>query len=137
VNRKTVGISFASSAAALLLATVAAETAPARVVNGTNLRQGPGLDFGIIATIPANAPVEVTGCNGQWCTVQWGPRGGYVVAKNLDRTALVPIGPGEPPAVVGPPVVVESGPIVVGPPAVYVGPGFYWGPRWGYGWGRW
>jgi len=125
MNPKALGIGFASAAFIALTNMVAADASPARLITATNLRQGPGLESGIIATIPANSAVEVISCNGQWCNVQWGPRGGYVVAKTLDRTALVPIEPS------GPPVVADPGPVVVGPPAVYVGPGYYWGPRWG------
>ena len=107
-------------------------------MTATNLRQAPGLEIWDHRD-PANSAVEVLNCSGQWCNVQWGPRGGYLVAKTLDRTALVPIGPGGPggPGYVGAPLVVGPGPAVAGPPAVYVGPGYYWGPRWGYGYRRW
>jgi uncharacterized protein YraI len=140
---KTASICFGLVAGASLLAPAVAEAAPARVQAPTNLRQGPGLEYGIVAALPVNAPVEVTGCTGQWCSVQWGPHTGYVVAKNLDRKGLVPMGMG--PAAVTPvappPVVAEPGPVVgppavvAGPPAVYIGPGYYYGPRWG--WYRW
>jgi len=136
MNPKAFGLGSTLVVIAGLAAMVAAEASPARLVTSTNLRQAPGLESGIIATIPANSAVEVLSCKGQWCNVQWGPRGGYVVAKTLDRTALVPMEPGGP-GYAGPPVAVDPGPVVVGPPAVYVSPGYYGGPRWGYGYRRW
>ena len=118
-----------------VLAAELASAAPAQVATNTNLRLGPGLNFGVVATIRAGGVVDVIRCGAQWCNVLWGGRPGYVVARNLAG--------GEP----GPVGVVGAAPapvVVVGPP-VYYGPGPYWGPRYygygphGYGprWRRW
>lgn len=112
-----------------VLAADLASAAPARVVTNTNLRLGPGLNFGVTATIRAGGVVDVIRCGAQWCNVLWGGRPGYVVARNLAGMAPVRVAP--PPVVVGPPV--------------YYGPGPYWGPRYYYGgprfygphWRRW
>src|SRR5258705_139388 len=49
----------------------AASAGPARVFSNTNLRQGPGTTFGVVAVVPGGTVVEVTGCSGEWCTANW------------------------------------------------------------------
>jgi len=103
-----------------------ASAAPARVYANTNLRQGPGTNYGVIVTVPGGSIVEVSQCAADWCTAHWRGRVGYMIASNLD---LRP-GPAVPPAVVYP-----EPPLVYGPPYVY-GPRLYIGPRYRY-WRRW
>jgi hypothetical protein len=162
VGSATVAMAAVASALLVLFTQVAA-AAPARVATNTNLRQGPGTEHGVIATIPRGMTVEVAGCTGEWCNVQWHQRGGYVLARNLDLGGPAPgPGPGGPGGAPGP----ASGPDALagpypppgaydGPPAVvaepypypypywwgpgpYWGPRYYVGPRWGYyRWRRW
>jgi uncharacterized protein YraI len=94
-----------------------AHAAPARVASNTNLRQGPGVSFAIITTIPAGTVIDVIRCGGEWCNVMAGSQPGYMIARSLGMD--------------GPARVVRSGPpvVVVGPPPVYYGYGPYYGPR--------
>ena len=64
---------FAGSAAA----------APATVGTNTNLRQGPGTNFGVIMTVPGGSVVDVIRCGGEWCNVMADGRPGYMIARNL------------------------------------------------------
>jgi uncharacterized protein YraI len=106
------------------LSVAAAKAAPARVYSNTNLRQGPGTTFGVVAVVPGGSIVEVTQCAAEWCTTHWRGRVGYMIATHLDMRA----GP------VAPPVAVYPEPYIYGPPYVY-GPRIYIGPR--YRWRRW
>jgi len=133
---------------ALLLAAAAdaAAAEPALAIANLNLRQGPGLNFGVLVTIPGGSTVDVAGCSGDWCNIRWGGRIGYVVGRNLDMGGPPPLpgaGRGPGPVVVGPPPPeVYLGPpaVVVEPPDYYDGPGYYgpgyhrpgyyYGPRW-------
>jgi uncharacterized protein YraI len=112
------------------LSTAAASASPARVASNTNLRQGPGTTFGVVAVVPGGSVVEVTGCSGEWCTANWHGRVGYMIQTHLDLAA----GP------VGPRVAVYPepyyGPYIYGGPYFYSR--FYFGPRYGfYGRRRW
>lgn len=113
-----------------LFAADLASAAPTRLAMNTNLRVGPGLNFGVITTVPAGGVVDVIRCGAQWCNVLWRGRPGYMIARNV-----VGIAPGPVVRVAPPPVV------VVGPPPVYYGYGPYWGPRYYWGprryWRRW
>jgi uncharacterized protein YraI len=109
-----------------------ASATPALAISNTNLRQGPGTNFGVLATIPGGTTVDVRRCTGEWCTVTFGGRIGYAIARNLDLgggSELAPLP--APPA----PVYYRPVPLGIYPPISYWGPGYYWGPR--YGWRRW
>ena len=109
-------VRLAASAGMLLaLSAELVAASPARVVSNTNLRLGPGTNFGVAATVPGGSVVDVTGCAAQWCTAHWRGRTGYMIATNLDLG-----GQGGP--VGGPPVVIYDDP----PP--YFGPPYYYGP---------
>jgi uncharacterized protein YraI len=123
------------AAALAALSAEMASAAPARVATNTNLRMGPGLNFGVIATAPAGSIVDVIRCGPEWCNVMWGGRPGYMIARNLGAG-------GVPPGVV---VAPAPGPVVVvGPPyyGPYYGARYYYGPRfygpryYGRGYGR-
>jgi len=122
-----------AAGAGMLLALSAelAAASPARVVSNTNLRLGPGTNFGVAATVPGGSVVDITGCAGQWCTAHWRGRTGYMIATNLDLG-----GQGGP--VGGPPVVIyDDPPPYFGPPYSYYGPRYrYLGPRY-RSWRRW
>jgi uncharacterized protein YraI len=121
MTRLTWNFARGTIAAAVLTALSAgsASAAPATVVTNTNLRQGPGTNFGVIMTVPGGAVVDVIRCGVEWCNVMAGGHPGYMVGRNLG-------GGGAPVAVVAPP-----------PPVVVVGPGYYgrgyYGPRRFYG----
>jgi SH3 domain-containing protein len=116
---------------------------PPGVVNtNVNLRQGPGTNYNILATIPAGAPVAVSGCSGgQWCQVTFQGQSGYVIATSLGQRpppgpprgpyppGYVPPPPGYPPPY--PPPYYGPYPYYGG----YYGPGPYWRRRGYYGGG--
>ena len=99
-----------------------AGAAPATVGTNTNLRQGPGTNFGVIMTVPGGSVVDVIRCGAEWCNVMAGGRPGYMIARNLGGGAAAPV------AVVGAPP-----PVVVVGPGPYYGYGPYYGPRRFYG----
>jgi hypothetical protein len=113
-----------------ILAADIASAAPARLGVNTNLRLGPGLNFGVIRTLSAGSIVDVIRCGPEWCNVLFRGRPGYLVARNLAggpaRGGPAPV------AVVGPPpppVVVVGPPVYYGPGPYWWGPRYYWGPR--------
>jgi uncharacterized protein YraI len=110
-----------------------ANAAPARVATSTNLRAGPGTNFGVITTARAGSVVDVIRCGPEWCNVMFAGRPGYMVARNLGMGAPLRVVAAPPPpvVVVGPPAVYYGGP---GP--YYYGPRYY-GPRRYWGWRRW
>ena len=114
-------------AAALIAASAElASAAPARIATNTNLRQGPGLSFGVIATAPAGSVVDVIRCGPEWCNVMFGGRPGYMVARNLGRAGPIRIvRPLPPPAV----VVEPAYPYPLYGRPYYYGPRVYYGPR--------
>jgi len=124
---------------ALLLTAGAAAAAPATVSTDLNMRSGPGTQYGVISTIPAGATVDVDGCTGSWCAVNFNGRAGYASASYLSGGASLGGG-----AV----AVVPEPYYGYGPDYAYddydygysYGPsiGFYAGPRYRYGWrGGW
>jgi uncharacterized protein YraI len=111
-----------------LLMIAGATAANAAVVSGDlNLRSGPGTGYRVIDTMPAGSYVDVLGCTGSWCRVQFGGAVGYASASYLggggDSYAAAPVY-AEPP--------IYSEPYYAGP-AFGFGVGF--GSRYGYGWG--
>jgi uncharacterized protein YraI len=53
------------------------------VTTDLNLRSGPGTGYGVVATMPAGADVNVLSCSGAWCRVSWGGAVGYASASYL------------------------------------------------------
>jgi uncharacterized protein YraI len=74
---------------ALLLTAGAAAAAPAVVSTDLNMRSGPGTQYGVIGTIPGGATVDVDGCTGNWCAVNFNGRSGYASASYLQGGASV------------------------------------------------
>jgi hypothetical protein len=115
---------------------------PPGVVNTTvNLRQGPGTNYTVIIKIPAGAPVDVSGCSGQWCQVSFQGQNGYVIASSLGQAGPPGGPPGYPPPGYPPPG--YPPPPGYGAPPPYYGPYYYgYGPYYGwhghgnYGWHR-
>ncbi|MPZ37533.1 MAG: SH3 domain-containing protein [Rhizobiales bacterium] len=120
-------------AAALAVSVGLANAAPATVAANTNLRQGPGTNFGVIMTVPGGSVVDVIRCGDEWCNVMANGSPGYMIARNLGLG-------GAPVAVARPPVVVVGPPVVYGPGPYHYGPRRFYGPRF-YGprryWRRW
>ena len=112
---------------ALAVSSGVACAAPALVLSDLHMRAGPGTDSPVIVTVPGGSTVDVLGCDaGGWCSVRFGRFAGY-----MNQAYLGGGGPG--PGYYGPP----PPPVVYAPPPVVVYPGYYWGPRWGWGYRRW
>jgi uncharacterized protein YraI len=107
----------------LMLAGIGAANA-AVVTGDLNLRSGPGTGYRVIDTMPAGSYVDVVGCTGSWCQVQFGGITGYASASYLG-------GGGD--SYAAAPVYVEP-PIYSGP--YYAGPAFGFGFGYGSGWHR-
>jgi uncharacterized protein YraI len=114
-----------------LLLIAGASAANAAVVSGDlNLRSGPGTGYRVIDTMPAGSYVDVLGCTGSWCQVQFAGVTGYASASYLGGGGYAAA-----PVYAEPPI--YSGPYYAGP-AFGLGVGI--GPRWGWGGGwhhRW
>lgn len=92
--------------AALLLFAGAASAAPGLAATDVNVRQGPGMNFPVVTTIPGGSNVDVQSCDAGWCAVRFGPYAGWVNASYLDFG--VPrrpryFAPPPPPGLYGPP----------------------------------
>lgn len=88
------------AASALLLS--AGIASAATVTNDLNLRSGPGTRYGVIDTMPAGAYVNVIGCGGSWCRVNFQGRVGYASANYLgggESYAAAPVYVAPPPVV--------------------------------------
>src|SRR5262249_42312513 len=66
-----------TSAGLLALSTGFAAAAPAVVQSDVNLRAGPGIDYEVIAALPAGATVNVRGCEATWCQVSFAGTSGF------------------------------------------------------------
>lgn len=110
---------LAVAAGALVLSSGIA--AAATVTNDLNLRSGPGTGYRVIGTMPQGAYVDVIGCDGSWCRVNWQGAVGYASASYL----------------AGGGGAYAAAPVYVAPPPPVVSFGFGWGgPRW-HGPHRW
>lgn len=75
-------------AAAACLVGGAAFAYPAEVSRDLNLRAGPGTNYEVLATMPGGAVVDVEGCRGSWCRVDYRGREGWASARYLgEQTA--------------------------------------------------
>ncbi len=108
---------IATCAVALMaLSAPCAQAAPALATNNVNMRQGPGTNYPVITTIPGGSTVEVSGCQGEWCSVSWHGQSGYAIATSLDQGGGAPPpsgAQGPPPGSAGPTPPTGAG----GPPA--------------------
>jgi len=66
-----------TGAGVLALSTGFAAAAPALVQNDLNLRAGPGVEFPVVAAMPAGTTVNVMGCQASWCQVAFGGTAGW------------------------------------------------------------
>jgi len=70
-------------AAALLLAATGASAAPARTTADVNLREGPGTQYRVIASMPRGSLVDVRECVRAWCEVGYRGRVGWASRRFL------------------------------------------------------
>jgi Bacterial SH3 domain len=73
-----------TSAGVLALTTGMAAAAPAVVQSSVNLRTGPGTGYEVIAAMPGGAAVDVMGCSGSWCQVNFDGTLGFASRNYLD-----------------------------------------------------
>ena len=140
---------IATCAVALMaLSAPCAQAAPALATNNVNMRQGPGTNYPVITTIPGGSTVEVSGCQGEWCSVSWHGQSGYAIATSLDQGGGAPppsgaqgpppgsAGPTPPTGAGGPPPGASAGgpyppgapPPGYPPPGYPPPPGYYYAP---------
>ena len=83
----TIRTALATGTAVLALAAPAL-AATATVATDLNLREGPGSNYAIATTMPAEAEVELVGCleGAQWCEVTYEGTTGYAYAPYLAIT---------------------------------------------------
>ena len=89
-------ILIAAGTTALLAATPLLAATQAQVATDLNLRAGPGPNFLIEGTLPAEAQVELLGCveGGAWCEVTYEGQTGYAYAPYLvvtEEETLTPV----------------------------------------------
>jgi Bacterial SH3 domain len=75
--------------AALALSTGMAVAATAIASNDLNMRAGPGPGYAVVGVIPGGAPVEVMGCTGSWCQVNYGGRTAFASSSHLQGAGAV------------------------------------------------
>jgi len=82
-----------TGAGMLALSSGFAAAAPAVVQNDVNLRAGPGVEFPVIAAMPAGARVDVTGCQGSWCQVAFNGATGWTSRAYMGLGGGVAVAP--------------------------------------------
>lgn len=85
----TLRTTLLSAGSALLLSAGVAAAAPAVAQTDLNMRSGPGTQYGVVATIPDGATVDVGGCTGSWCAVNFSGISGYASANYLSGAGSV------------------------------------------------
>ena len=129
-----------SAGSALILSAGAVAAAPAVAESSVNLRAGPGTQYPVVDTIPGGATVDVRGCTGSWCRVNFNGEVGYA-SRNYLALAGGPAPSGGVVAV-APGYVYEDAPYsnygyAYGPSVgLYVNPGYRYRQGWSRpGWG--
>lgn len=105
---------------------------PAMTTAFSQMRRAPNPHARIVQGVPANAEIDLQGCDGDWCHASWRNLAGYIPAFAVAQG-------GPPPAMAEAPP-----PLVVTAPAIVIGPSFGWGGPYvggawggGYGWRHW
>ncbi|MGP9821650.1 SH3 domain-containing protein [Salinarimonas sp. NSM] len=75
-------------AAAAVLVSGAAFAYPAEVSRDLNLRAGPGTNYQVLGTMPGGVVVDVEGCRGSWCRVDYRGRSGWASARYLGEPSV-------------------------------------------------
>lgn len=71
----------------LFLIAGSAHAASAIVTGNVNFRSGPGTKYSVRGVIPAGAPVYINGCSGNWCTVRYANRNGWISKRYLTNNS--------------------------------------------------
>src|SRR5437868_3019556 len=79
----TLRTTLLAAGSALVLSAGIASAAPGVAQNDLNMRSGPGTNYPVVAAIPAGATVDVQGCTGSWCQVNFGGTSGFASANYL------------------------------------------------------
>ena len=79
---------FALAAGIVLASAGTALAAPGRATADLNLRSGPGTAYRVIDTMPAGAVVDIRGCRGAWCRVDFQGATGFAAANLLSGPAV-------------------------------------------------
>lgn len=103
----TLKTTLLAAASALVLSAGAAAAAPATAQSPLNLRAGPGTQYEVVGTIPGGATVDVAGCTGSWCQVNFNGESGFASRSFLQMA--------------------EGGPVVVAPGYAYDDTPYYGG----------
>lgn len=82
-----------TGAGVLALSTGFAAAAPAVVENDVNLRAGPGIEFPVVAAMPAGATVDVMTCEAGWCQVAFNRTIGWASRAYMGLGGGVAAGP--------------------------------------------
>jgi len=75
------------AAAVLLFSAGVAAAAPAVSRQDLNVRSGPGTQYGVVGVIQAGATVDVGGCQGSWCQVEFDGGTGYANRSYLQMAS--------------------------------------------------
>jgi uncharacterized protein YraI len=117
-------IALLSAASAFILSAGAAAAAPAVTESSVNLRAGPGTQYQVVDTIPGGTTVDVAGCTGSWCRVNFSGQVGYASRNYLQLAGGPAPGAG---------VVVAAPGYVYGEPIYdYYDDGYTYGPSFGF-----
>ena len=107
---------------------------PAMTGAPVTMRAGPSGKARVVQQIPANAEIDLSGCDHGWCYSSWRNLFGYIPSEVVVR--------GPPPAALPgnelPPPVVDAQPAYIAPHAWgWVGPYIGFNGGYGYGWSHW
>lgn len=103
INKRILGVAVFASVVSF---SGIAAAAPAMLSASVNVRTGPGVSFGRIATFPAGMQVDAGPCRSGWCQVRNGRYFGWVSARYVRFGAYAgrPVYPARP----GPNVIIEE-----------------------------
>jgi uncharacterized protein YraI len=87
----TLKTTLLAAASALVLSAGAASAAPATAESPINMRAGPGPQYEVVATIPGGATVDVAGCTGSWCQVNYAGESGFANRGSLALAEVAPV----------------------------------------------
>jgi hypothetical protein len=98
----TLRMTLLGAVSALAFSAGAAAAMPAVAQTDLNVRSGPGPGYSVIGAIPGGATVDVAGCTGSWCQVNFAGSTGYASRNYLamggdagpSAAAVAPVDPG-------------------------------------------
>jgi len=80
---QTIRTVLLASGAALLLSTGIAAAAPGTARTALNVRSGPGTNFPVVGALQSGETVDVQGCTGSWCQVNFPGGSGFASRSHL------------------------------------------------------